>query len=165
LFIAHKEMRLLIPILPFLFILSSYGIFKFVNNFKKNKYILLSLFVVSSFVLTLPQLRYDALENNFSSFQDFSKNHKNVWISNPKFIIADNAKAELMYYPTYSSKLNFLLENVNLAENVLIDTCDLVCEDNLCKEKDKELFDYFFKNFNIVLDKKVSDCNYYIFSR
>ena len=170
--VAHKEMRLLITALPFLYILTAYGLLGFVNNFKKNKTLLLSLLLIIFFILTIPKLKFDRYDDNLDLFYDYIDNEKimgGLWISNPAFIAYSDAKAdELIYYPLYNSeKIDFLIDNIDNAEHVLLNTCDLLpcpSPDIACNRKHNAFIDLLKERFVLVSNTKHAQCEYYIFT-
>ena len=169
--IAHKEMRLLMTALPFLYILTSYGIFYFIGFFKKNKNLLLSLLLIIFLILNVPKLRFDKYDNNLDMFYDYVENEKisnGLWISNPAFIAYSENKAELIYYPLYNSeKIDSLISNIDNAKHVLINTCDLLpCpnSDNICNQKHDDFINLLKERFDLKFYNKYDSCEYYIFS-
>lgn len=170
--IAHKEMRLLIPILPFIAILMSHGIFYFANSIKKYKIVLLSLLFIIFIIQTLPQLKFNAYEDNLDDFYNHIKKtgaDSNLWISNPAFIAFSDAKAnELIYYPSYNSdKIDELIKNADNANSVLLNTCDLLpCHpnDSNCNKKSNDFIGTLNEKFDISLFNSVGKCDYYIFT-
>ncbi len=167
--IAHKEMRLLIPALPFLYILASYGLFYFINLFKKNKNLLLLLLLIVFLVLGIPKLKFDTYEGNLDIFYSYVGNEKiedGLWISNPAFIAHSDKKAELIYYPLYNSeKIDDLVSNLNSAKRVLINTCDIPCPpyDLSCGRKHMDFIKLLKENFRLISQERHGSCEYYIF--
>jgi len=169
--VAHKEMRLLIPALPFLYILTSYGVFYFVNLFKKNKMFILSLLLIIFLIFNVPNLKFDAYEDNLDLFYDYIDNEKidnGLWISNPAFIAYSDDKAELIYFPLYNSeKIDELIVNINNAEHILINTCDILpCPpyDNSCNQKHDDFVALLKEKFTLESFSENGQCKYYIFN-
>ncbi|MBN4049025.1 glycosyltransferase family 39 protein [archaeon AH-315-M20] len=170
--IAHKETRLLISTLPFLYILTSYGIFYFIDLFKKKKTLILSLLLVIFLILNIPKLKFDKYEDNLDLFYDYVKNtriDKGLWISNPAFIAYSDYKAdELIYYPLFNSKkIDKLTSNLENAKYILINTCDILpCpeEDVFCTEKTDDFISLLKERFILKLNQKNNQCEYFIFS-
>ena len=170
--VAHKEMRLLIPALPFLYILTSYGLFYFINLFKKNKNLILSLLMMIFLIFNVPNLKFDKYEDNLGPFYKYiqTKNIDNgLWISNPAFIAHSDLKVNnLIYYPLYNSKkINELAVNIGNAKHILINTCDLLpcpSSDIFCDQKHDDFINLLKNNFNIELFSKNKQCEYYIFN-
>ena len=124
-FASHKEMRFLIPIFPFLYILSGYGIVKFSEFFRNHNSTILSIIILIGIIQIHPQLRLNDYDDRLDTFYNFVKNNKEgVWISNPSFIAYKDIKAEeLIYYPLYDiDRIDQLQRNVDDAKYVLINT-------------------------------------------
>ena len=173
-FIAHKEVRFMLLFLPYLCVLSSYGIFSVFDKIK-NKKIVFSLFLLM-FLIWIGQTAYQIKDNfaleadQYSVFQEYlGEVEGSIWISNPVFAVYSDKKIdELVYYPTFNhDKFVFLKENLDKAENVLINTCDLYCEpyNEFCLEDKAELVELLKNNFEIVFSEKEGKCESYIFKK
>ena len=170
--VAHKEVRLLIPALPFLYILTSYGIFYFINLFKKNKTFILALLLLIFLIFNVPNLKFDKYEDNLDLFYDYVENKEIVnglWISNPAFIAYSNNKAdELIYFPLYNSdKIDELVSNIGNAKHILINTCDLLpCPPygNSCNQKHDDFIALLKEKFTLESFSENGQCKYYIFN-
>ncbi len=168
--VAHKEMRLLITALPFLYILTSYGISYFISFFNKNKNLLLSLLLIIFLILTVPKLKFDKYEDNLDVFYDYVESvemDNGLWVSNPAFIAYSDKKAELIYYPLYNSeKIDSLTANINNAKHILINTCDILpCppSDSLCINKHNDFIELLKERFSLKSYNEHGSCEYYIF--
>ncbi|MBU90176.1 hypothetical protein CMO94_01435 [Candidatus Woesearchaeota archaeon] len=169
--VAHKEMRLLITALPFLYILTGYGIFYFVGLFKRNKNLLLSLLLITFLIVNVPKLKFDEYADNLDVFYDYVGDERvgnGLWISNPAFIVYSNVKADLIYYPLYNSKkIDTLTDDIDNAERILINTCDLLScpvSDNTCNQKHNNFINLLKNRFNMLYYNKFNQCEYYIFN-
>ena len=106
-------------------------------------------------------------------FYNYIENEKignGLWISNPSFIAYSNAKAdELIYYPLYNSeKIDSLIANIDNAEHVLINTCDILpCppDDNTCSKKHDDFIDLLKNRFSLKLYNEFGSCKHYIFGQ
>lgn len=167
--VAHKEMRLLIPALPFLFILTSYGLFYFISLFKRNKNMLLALLLLVFLIFNVPNLKFDKYEDNLDLFYDYVDNNElsGLWLSNPAFIAYSNDKADdLIYFPLYNSdKIDELILNMDDAGHILINTCDIPCppSDASCAQKHKEFIDLLEESFTLQSFSEYGHCSHYIF--
>jgi hypothetical protein len=111
-------------------------------------------------------------EDNLEVFHNYIGNKGIVgglWISNPAFIAySDNKADELIYYPLYNSeKIDFLVDNVDNAEHVLLNTCDLLpcpSPDIACNRKHNAFIDLLKEKFVLVSNTKHAQCEYYIFT-
>ena len=173
LFIAHKEMRLIIPALPFLSILMGIGIFHFAGIFKKYQNFLLYLILIVFLVTGMPKLKFSSYEDNFDIFYEYVDNidgNYGIWVSNPAFIAYSDKKAdELVYYPLYGSERIAILEGkLKNADHILINTCEILpCNPNdiACDDKHNEFISKIKSGFITRLDIDKNGCKYYIFSR
>jgi len=172
-FAQHKELRLLLPILPFLYILTGYGIIKFTNLFIKHKNIMLFILILIGIYQVVPNLRLNDYDDRFDSFYSFIQNNdikKDIWISNPSFIVNTDAKAEeLVYYPLYNiEKMKKLQNKLEDANYVLINTCDILpCPpwENSCKREHDNFIDLLNEKFDVNYYDKSGECEHYIFIR
>ncbi len=170
--VSHKEMRLLITALPFLYILTSYGLVYFINLFNKNKNLLLALLLIVFLIINVPKIKFDRYEDNLDIFYNYVENEKidnGLWISNPSFIVYSDYKAdELVYYPLYNSeKIDKLITNIDNAKHILINTCDLLpCppDDITCNQKHNGFIDLLKEKFTMHSYNKYGSCEYYIFN-
>jgi|TARA_Y100000310_G_scaffold345860_1_gene471644 4-amino-4-deoxy-L-arabinose transferase-like glycosyltransferase len=165
----HKEMRLLLPVFPLLYILTSYGIIKSSNLFKNHKNIILLIIVLIGLVQITPQLRLNNYDDNLDVFYDFVKDNdiENIWISNPSFIAHKDTKAdELIYYPLYNTKKMIELQsNIDQAKLVLINTCDILpCppQESSCNQEHNNFINMLKEKMNVNHYEKLNDCEYYI---
>jgi len=170
---SHKEMRLLLPILPFLYILTSYGLVKFTDLFKKHKNILLLLILTMGIFQIMPKLKLNDYYDNLDPFYNYVQNSgikKGIWISNPSFIVKTELKAEeLIYYPLYNTgKIRRLQKNIDKAELVLINTCDILpCPlyESFCDQEHNNFINSLKEKFNINYFQTVKECDYYVFAK
>jgi len=172
-FSQHKEMRFLLSVLPFLYILTSYGIVKFSSLFKRHQNILLLLILIIGIFQVVPKLRLTDYDDKLGPFYNFVQNNEiedGIWISNPSFIVKTELKAdELIYYPLYNSKKMVKLQTrIDGVEYVLISTCDILpCPpwESSCNEEHDNFINLLKEKFNTYLSDKVGECNYYIFTK
>ena len=169
--IPHKEMRFLLPLLPLLSILAVYGIVQFSSFFKKYKNIML-LLILFIWVFNIDELRLNTYDDKLDTFYSFMENNKireGLWISNPSFIVYTNSKADqLIYYPLYNTdKITKLKNNIDNAEFILINTCDIMpCPPSeiTCTQEHYAFMNKLKEKFELNLYKKEEECEYYIFT-
>jgi hypothetical protein len=172
-FVLHKEMRLLLPIFPLFYILTSYGIIKFFDLFKKYKGILLLLILAIGIFQIIPKLRLNDYNDNLDPFYNFVQSEdikEGLWISNPSFIVNTDSRADkLIYYPLYNTKkIQELQSKVEKAKYVLINTCDILpCPpwENSCGQEHNNFINLLKGKFNIYYFEAVEECEYYIFTK
>ena len=172
-FVLHKEIRLLLPIFPLLYILTGYGIIKFLDLIKKYKSILLLLILAIGILQIMPRLRLNDYNDNLDPFYNFVQNSEikdGIWVSNPSFIVQTGLKAdELIYYPLYSTeKIIELQKNKDNAENILINTCDILpCPswEGSCDQEHSNFINSLKEDFKISYYETVGECEHYIFTK
>jgi len=174
--VKHKEVRFMLLFLPYLYILASYGIFSVFNKIKNKKLVFYFFLLISLiwFVQTSYQIKYnydnEIKINKYETFQNYlgGEDVTGIWISNPVFAVNSDRKIdELMYSPTFNhDKFLFLKENLGVAENVLINTCDLYCEpyNEYCEGDKIELIGLLRERFEMVFYEKERECGSYMFA-
>ncbi len=171
--ISHKEMRFVITFLPYLAMISSYGLFSFIDNFKKkNKPIILAALLILLSLQLMPQLKPEKEENQFIDFQDYMAKDgvkENIWITSPVYAVYSNKKIdELVYFPTFNNKrIDELSSKLEEAEHILFNSCDLYCEPYFkdCEEKKADFIGLLKTKFKTVFYEKKGECGNYIFTK
>jgi len=174
-FTQHKEMRFLIVLFPFLFLITSVGLvrfFEYINNRKIRIpliYILIIFILQSFFVIYLNEKSEFGKENRFLVFQEFLGDSKEkVWVSNPVYaIFSDENIDELIYYPVFDQeKINFLNTNLKNVDAILLDTCDILCNpnDEVCSKAKNKLISNMKNQFKIDYVNIYEECEQFIFS-
>lgn len=165
--ISHKEMRFLLMMLPFLFMLSAHGFLSALNRFGKPFITVVFFF---SLLVQIPQLRFNSYDGPFEIYNEYMQESKvegSIWISNPAYIVNTDYRAELLYYPTFDNvQIKKLSEQLNRPAHILINTCDTPCPLwELTCEYNKNLFINTLKEkYRLARYKKVWDCDLYIFT-
>ena len=176
--IQQKEMRFLIVMLPFMYLLLSFFV-AFAFNKSKNKIFKAAILtlVIASFVFCILNIssyyrgefnkgnQYLVLQNNLG---DYSVKGK-IWVSNPIFAAFSDKKIDkLMYYPAFNfEKKKELIKDSDKADFIFFDSCDLACKpfDLSCEENRNDLIEYFKQNLNSVYSLTVNQCEQYIFKK
>ena len=142
-----------------------------ISFFNKNRNLLLSLLLIIFLIINVPKLRFNHYEDNLDVFYDYIGNEEissELWISNPAFIAYSNVKADLIYYPLYNSKkIDILTDDIDNAEHILINTCDLLpcpVSDNTCSQKHDNFINLLENRFNMPYYNEFNQCGYYIFN-
>jgi hypothetical protein len=168
---AHKEMRIIIQALPFLFLLAGAGIVSLVDRLKGRRVVLVLVLLVF-LVQALPQLegnRYAAGMGEFSAYLEEVTVDESVWITNPGFVAGSDHAAVLMYYPLYSSeRIAELREDVSDADHVLISSCDVLpCpeSDVDCEQNHAAFLLSLESSHRLVHDDVVDGCEQRIYTR
>jgi len=166
-FEAHKEMRLLISLLPFLALLAAYGIHLFIDTIHRNK-IVYVLLIIGWLVYTIPLLHFNTYDDHLDFFYDALADapYEGLWVSNPSMIASTNRTAELIYFPLYNTeKIQELEHKLKDAQMILLNNCDILpCPptDMSCNAAHTEFIELLQQKFDMITDL-YGECNYYIF--
>ena len=176
--LKQKEMRFLIILLPYMYLLMSYFIFFIVKKFKiriLKKLVFLLIFISLIFSIYGISIYYrgEMMKiNSYETLQDkFNEKHINgkIWISNPVIPVYSPKKiSKLMYYPVFDEeKKNDLIKESGDADFVFLDSCDLACKpsNTKCDKSKNELINYFRQKLNILYSSEIGDCKQYIFKK
>lgn len=165
--IPHKEMRFLIAVMPFMYMIASYGILRFFESNKKLKalsYLLIILLAVNSPILIYSNEKMEMEKKGSLVFQDYIKNENigNIWISNPAYAVYSDKKIDtLIYYPAFNKeKIEFLNSNLQNADTILLDTCDIPCHPNEleCPAEKEKLINNIKSQFKTDYSRKYGNC-------
>ena len=172
--IKQKEMRFLIILFPYMYLLVSSAIFAFFDNFKIPKTALYSLIFIS--IVLSSHITYDYHKNEFNKtdqyafFQDILEktgSNEEIWISSPVIAaFSDKKIGNLMYYPVFNEKKKNELLSGN-ADFIFIDSCDLSCRlsDAECAKNKDEIISNFKKRFKTAHSFKGSGCEQFVFAK
>lgn len=175
--IKHKEMRLLLILIPYFYLIASYGIISISNLFtRKNTSIFLNIILIififqSIFLIFIFERNELNKENRFLEFYSYFDMNDigSLWISNPTQIINyDGEINNLIYYPIFNKeKIDDLNEILVNADTIFLDTCDVLCNpmDTICPNE-KEKFLINLKNtFDVKHNIKYGECEQFIFRK
>lgn len=172
LFVAHKELRLVIAVIPLLSLLISLGFITFIGKLKMSKYLVFFSGILLWSFLALPQLEFSAYEDGLDAFYGYSKNIPEshmLLISNPSFIVHTDRKADLLYYPRYgTSAINAFTGHIDEYDDVLMNSCDLLpchAEDKGCAARHLEFIDLLKKSHKVQYEQNVGGCEHIILGR
>lgn len=173
--IRQKEMRFLIILLPYMYTLIAYSIIhlsdKLKNNFYKNALaaiIALSLVFSVHNTYTLYQ-KESAKQNPYAELETRFKDADGViWTSNPVIAASSDKRIELMYYPFFSKdKKNELIKDMENADFVFLDLCDLGCRPNdiECENAKNSLLSSLKQKLKTDYSSQNDGCWQYIFRK
>jgi len=172
--IPHKEERFMITFLPVLCILTGFSFFYLISKIKSKKFrnYLIGLVILLVAINWSVQFKIDNGPAYYRYMRGYLQNPDikgGIWVSNPVFAVDSDYKIDnIMYYPTFNhDKFINLKNNLNNAENILVNTCDLHCEpyNEFCEDDKKELIKLLKINFNEVFYRKEGSCESYIFKK
>ncbi len=171
-FNIHKEMRFAITFMPYLYILASLGLVycsKFIKN--KKALLLISVLIVGVWCYeTFSQYEKEEKITTFDPFIEFvSHANGTIWISNPSFIAYSDVLAQERIYEYQTSFKGFriLIDKLNEADNILLNTCDIPCfpGNDFCEEGKKRFMESVKNNFDAAYSWNFWDCELYIFRK
>ena len=174
--IKQKEMRFLIILYPYMYLLISFSLFYFFDYFKSKvaKNTIITIIMISLILSSITTRIYYKNEsgkvNQYAIFQDklekISSNVK-IWISNPIVAVFSDKKIDnLIYYPVFNeAKKNELITGT--FNFVFLDPCNLVCKplNIACKNNKSELLTYFKKESKTIYFSRTGQCEQFIFSK
>ena len=169
----HKEMRLLIPLMPFLYIFASHGIVRLSKIFRKGMIIFMALVILLWASQAIPLLNQGDGKKDAQEFRDYlhsSEIKEGIWISSPLFLAASDKKAEeLIYYPLYnSSRAMSLRSKINDAHLVMINTCDILpCppSDKNCGKETEKFIEALKQNLRLMHYAVSGNCIHVVFEK
>ena len=129
---------------------------------KNVKSIIFIIFLLGFFIQSLPQFKVEE-KIEYSFFYDYidKESFKNIWITNPIYIVNSNQKARLVYYPSFdSARIKELREKMNNADMVFINTCDIPCppQDRACFDMKPPFIEELKQRFKVLGHEKIWDC-------
>ena len=172
-----KTERYPILVLPFIAMVSGYGIIKIFSRLNK-KYVKIALIFV--FLISLSLALNYALKNvhqklnntEFYSYISDKKINGEVLATNPFITMHTDAVLNLIYYPLYnSSRIDYYISYVNKNKfsisYIFVDTGDIPChpKDLECPKKTAQFINLLKNNFNITYYRKTNDNEQFIFSQ
>ena len=172
--IRQKEMRFLIILFPYMFLLLSFAV-KSILEVRGGTNWALQILVITSIILSCLNIAYyykleSGKENTYDILQSkFDKANGNLWVFSPIVAVYSNNKINnLMYYPLFNEgKKNELIDNLNSADHLFIDTCEIACNPNDigCEAAKAELLEYVVKKLKVSYMSKNNQCTYLILDK
>ena len=177
-FVRHKEMRFMLVILPFLYLLASYCLEKIYKNTHHKKTALALFSVISILWILVTFISFKEIINykhqiddeGFLYFQDYLKNNNgNVWITNPLYALYSDGKIDgLLYFYSSDNLINFIGKNKDNVDIVSFNSCDIPCPpselDSLCPES-RNILQNLLSKFKKIYEKEVDSCKYDIYRK
>ena len=174
--IKQKEMRFLIILLPYMYLLVSCGITSVFGKIKNDLFKrIMWLLVILSFILSGAQT-YNYFKSESMKIEPYKELQSRldadyvkgkIGISSPIISVFSSKKINnLMYYPFFNEEKKNELESSRM-DFIFLDTCDLACRpfDLSCEGNKKELLAYFKKRFAITHASKNAGCEQYVFQK
>ena len=149
--IKQKEMRFLIILLPYMYLLASYVLIHFAELKKFMPVLICSLLFFSAIKTSSNLASESGKANQYAVLQGLlEKSNGSIWVSSP-IIAAESDKriSRLIYYPFFGRDLKELMKESEKADFIFIDMCDLGCRpsDAKCGDSKKEIISFFRQKF------------------
>ena len=176
--IKQKEMRFLIILLPYMYLLVSVLLLHFLSYFKnKSVKILFFMVVILSIILSV-NTTYTSYKNEFNKNNQYAvlqnmlmqiSHNGEIWVSNPVMTVSTSRKiGKLMYYPVFNEeKKNELINDFKSADFIFFDSCDLACKshDTKCEDDKSELLGSFKQQLKTTYSSSIKNCQQFIFQK
>lgn len=170
--IRQKEMRFLIILLPYMYLLASHALVHFISLKKALEntgiFLILALFFLSSMRISLLLDSESSKTDKYEYLQARLEEAKgSIWISNPVMAAeSDKRISKLIYYPFFWQDFEALLKESEKADFIFVDACDLSCRpsDQACENKKKGMIIHFRQNFAEAFSKQ-GECQQFVFKR
>ena len=177
-FVAHKEMRFMLVVLPFLYLLLSYCLAQIYLKIKYRRLALGLFFILVAVWLSVSfsyfndtvSYRYQREDEGLLYFQKYLMNNEGeIWVTSPLYALYSDERIEgLLYYYSSENLINFINKNSNTVDIILFNSCDIQCHpdglDPLCRES-RELLKDTISNFDKIYQNEINSCNYQIFRK
>ncbi|MBC8444026.1 glycosyltransferase family 39 protein [Candidatus Woesearchaeota archaeon] len=177
--IINKQPRFSLAFLPYLVILSAYGIYQFTQLIKKQKYYIkypiytiLLIFTVFSISNSVNQINEEfewRVSYEFPITTEFQKYFQNNPIQGP-ILTTDpvlSTYTDNKYVPYYFSVnegIQIYIQNRLKANAVIYSPSSFVCYDEDCEKKQQDLFTDIQNRFTKVFEEQYNNKTYYIFT-
>lgn len=172
----HKEMRFILAVLPFLYLLLAYCLEQIYNKLYDKKfgiaffYVMIALWIFSTSIEFKGVLSNQEEDKELLYFQDYlTKNIGSVWITSPLYALHSNQKIDgLLYFYSSPNLIDFVNSNKYNVDTVLFNYCDIECPqlelDPLCP-KSRKVLKSALSDLRVVYQKEVNLCKYEIYKR
>ncbi|MBI2657116.1 glycosyltransferase family 39 protein [Candidatus Woesearchaeota archaeon] len=177
-FAKHKEMRFMILIFPFLYMLLSYTLIQIYNGVNHKKAALAVFIAMAAvwagmtFSMAKNAVDYSIQKDGsaLAHFQDYMKGAAgNVWITSPLYALHSDKKPDgLLYFFSSGNLINFIAENENKVDAVLYSSCDMECPpeeiDSECGKSRKVLLNMLLR-LKKIYENEIGQCRYAIYRK
>ena len=171
-YLPHKELRFTLIFLPYLCLLSAYGIMSCIGFIKSKKYRTLSfvvLFVVLG-ALAIYNTQYVNFDEPRTQSEYFGGYVQQNGITGPVMstnpMLSAYTDNEIIYLADWAYADAIYNESVNDSELLLIDSCDFPCapEDKACWKLQNDFMKKVLEENKIVINMTAGSCQRYILS-
>ncbi len=177
--IINKQPRFSLAFLPYIIILSAYGIHQFIKLTKKQKYYfkypiytILLIFAILSISHSVDQINEEfewRVNHEFPITSEFQKyfQHNHIQGSILTTDPVPSAYTDNKYVPYYFSVnegIQIYIQNRLKANAVIYSPSSFVCYDEHCEKKQQDLFTDIQNRFTKVFEKQYNNRTYHIFT-
>lgn len=170
-----RAYRYMISFIPFIAMTAAIGIRSIrLKIIKKTNILIMIILLISSITAVNYYIENkDIIENNIKKqFNTYAQNldiKNDIWITNPETSLYTNKRTKLLYYPLYTTeKIEYYIKHMNDTDYLFLDSCSggMTChpDDTECEKKTYELI-ASAKDMNLVYNRSINECKYYIFER
>jgi len=162
--------RYIIMFLPFISILTGYGIYGLIKKKISFNIIFIIVLLISipfSFSLMDELYQENAVSEEYYRFQI---DNGEIWTSNPLVGLYTDHRLEKIYYPVFNGELSeefFSYIKSGEAGYVFLDNCGggIICpeDDTICHDNLDRISRYLDENMNLVFNKTYGRCYYKVF--
>ena len=173
--INQKEMRFLIVLFPYMYLLVAYSFFNILKYIKSKSAEQVLFFAIILSLVFSQATTYAYFKNEFSKdnqyifFQQKLNEVKGkIWVSNPITpVFSDLTISNLMYYPFFNEMKKEELISIKKPDFIFLDSCDLACKpvDTDCKNSKKSLMDHLKIQLKIIYSSTKNQCTQLIFAK
>jgi len=171
--VKHKEMRFMITIFPFLYMLTAYYIHAIHKKMKTKVavkgffLVLIILWITITFSAFNSSVSYNENNEAIVYFQNYLKNNNlKSWVTNPLYALYSKNRIDgLVYYYSPENLVMFVEKNKENVDVVLYNECDIPCqsEDKSCL-KSRDVLRNALSNLKKIYEKSIDSCRYQIFT-
>ena len=177
-FVKHKEMRYMIVVLPFIYLLVAHSLEQIYAKIKNKHiateffYVLVAFWLLMTFSAFRDGVSYQQQRDDegLLYMQAYIKNQSgNIWVTNPLYALYSNNNIEgLLYFYSSDNLIQFIDKNKNEVDIVFFNECDIRCPpeelDSLCGES-RKILSKVLSNFHKLQEKEANQCKYQIYKR
>ena len=174
--IKQKEMRFLIILMPYMYMLISLPIIYLFDKLQNNAYrtafiILITLSLTySANNIYLYYQKESAKTSPYAELEGkFSDASGNIWVSSPIIAVSSDKRiSRLLYYPFFDKEIkNDIAQDAENADFIFLDLCDIGCRpnDSECEKEKINLLINFRQKLKLIYSSKNNGCDQYIFKK
>ena len=175
--ISQKEMRFLISLMPFMYMLLSLGLLYITDKIKNSRVrkTIISILLIAFIIISIPQYGKSRLDDRYTPYwQYMAKKDVTgiIWITNPVFAVNTNKKAEPIYYDVFRiQKIKELQQKLSdekqKPDHILLDSCDIDCseQEKECPEMLQQFIEDLKTDYHTEYEQKAWICERYILSK